>query len=85
VPDPALLARLLQMSSKVGSLEGSCVLTLPDVCVALWIELEIAIQAYLGHRSIMSTVRYTALTPNQFKNFWPRGEYEMRKAENGEC
>ena len=28
-----------------------------------------AIQAYLGHRSIMSTVRYTALTPNRFKNF----------------
>jgi len=24
---------------------------------------------YLGHRSIMSTVRYTALTPNRFKNF----------------
>jgi type 1 fimbriae regulatory protein FimE len=29
-----------------------------------------AIQAYLGHRSIMSTVRYTALTPARFKNFW---------------
>jgi site-specific recombinase XerD len=29
-----------------------------------------AIQAYLGHRSIMSTVRYTALTPNRFQNFW---------------
>jgi integrase len=29
-----------------------------------------AIQAYLGHRSIMSTVRYTALTPNRYKNFW---------------
>jgi site-specific recombinase XerD len=29
-----------------------------------------AIQAYLGHQSIMSTVRYTALTPNRFKNFW---------------
>jgi hypothetical protein len=29
-----------------------------------------AIQAYLGHRSIMSTVRSTALTPNRFKNFW---------------
>ena len=28
-----------------------------------------AIQAYLGHRSIMSTVRYTALKPNRFKNF----------------
>jgi hypothetical protein len=30
----------------------------------------LAIQAYLGHRSIMSTVRYTALTPTRFKNFW---------------
>ena len=29
-----------------------------------------AIQAYLGHCSIMSTVRYTALTPNRFKHFW---------------
>ena len=29
-----------------------------------------AIQAYLGHRSIMSAVRYTALTPNRFKNTW---------------
>src|ERR1700720_1142649 len=29
-----------------------------------------AIQAYFGPRSIMSTVRYTALTPNRFKNFW---------------
>ena len=29
-----------------------------------------AIQAYLGHRSIMSTARYTALTPHRFKNFW---------------
>ena len=29
-----------------------------------------AIQAYLGHRSIMSTVRYAALTPNRFKHFW---------------
>jgi site-specific recombinase XerD len=27
-------------------------------------------QHYLGHRSIMSTARYTALTPNRFKNFW---------------
>jgi integrase len=29
-----------------------------------------AIQAYLGHHSIQSTVRYTALTPDRFKNFW---------------
>ncbi len=29
-----------------------------------------AIQAYLGHRSIQSAVRYTALAPDRFKNFW---------------
>ena len=29
-----------------------------------------AIQHYLGHRSIMSTVRYTALAPDRFKGFW---------------
>jgi type 1 fimbriae regulatory protein FimE len=29
-----------------------------------------AIQHYLGHRSINSTVRYTALAPDRFKNFW---------------
>ena len=29
-----------------------------------------SIQHYLGHRSIASTVRYTALAPDRFKNFW---------------
>ena len=29
-----------------------------------------AIQHYLGHRSIASTVRYTALAPDRVKNFW---------------
>jgi type 1 fimbriae regulatory protein FimE len=29
-----------------------------------------AIQHYLGHRSINSTVRYTALAPDRFKGFW---------------
>jgi type 1 fimbriae regulatory protein FimE len=28
-----------------------------------------AIQHYLGHRSIASTVRYTALAPDRFRNF----------------
>jgi hypothetical protein len=29
-----------------------------------------AIQHYLGHRSIASTVRYSALAPDRFKGFW---------------
>jgi site-specific recombinase XerD len=29
-----------------------------------------AIQAWLGNRSITSTAVYTALAPNQFKDFW---------------
>ena len=29
-----------------------------------------AIQDYLGHQSIASTVRYTALAPDRFKHFW---------------
>ena len=27
-------------------------------------------KALLGHRNIQSTVRYTELAPNRFKNFW---------------
>jgi type 1 fimbriae regulatory protein FimB/type 1 fimbriae regulatory protein FimE len=29
-----------------------------------------SIQHYLGHRSIASTVRYTALALDRFKDFW---------------
>jgi integrase len=29
-----------------------------------------ALQAYLGHRNIAHTVRYTELSPTRFKNFW---------------
>lgn len=29
-----------------------------------------AIQAYLGHRNIQHTVRYTELAPSRFNNFW---------------
>jgi integrase len=29
-----------------------------------------ALQAYLGHRNIQNTTRYTALAPDRFKNFW---------------
>ena len=29
-----------------------------------------ALQAYLGHRNIQHTVRYTELSPTRFKGFW---------------
>src|SRR5271154_1246140 len=29
-----------------------------------------ALQAYLGHRNIQHTVRYTELAPDRFKTFW---------------
>ncbi|MFZ3337517.1 MAG: tyrosine-type recombinase/integrase [Xanthobacteraceae bacterium] len=29
-----------------------------------------ALQAYLGHKNIQHTVRYTELAPDRFKNFW---------------
>jgi type 1 fimbriae regulatory protein FimB/type 1 fimbriae regulatory protein FimE len=29
-----------------------------------------AIQAYLGHRNINHTVRYTELSPERFRGFW---------------
>jgi integrase len=29
-----------------------------------------SLQAYLGHRNIQHTVRYTELSPNRFKDFW---------------
>ncbi|HWX37342.1 MAG TPA: tyrosine-type recombinase/integrase [Steroidobacteraceae bacterium] len=28
------------------------------------------LQAYLGHRNIQQTVRYTELSPTRFKNLW---------------
>jgi type 1 fimbriae regulatory protein FimB/type 1 fimbriae regulatory protein FimE len=29
-----------------------------------------SLQAYLGHRNIQHTVRYTELSPDRFKHFW---------------
>lgn len=29
-----------------------------------------AIQAYLGHKNIQHTIRYTELSPDRFRNFW---------------
>jgi type 1 fimbriae regulatory protein FimB/type 1 fimbriae regulatory protein FimE len=33
-----------------------------------------ALQAYLGHRNIQHTVRYTELSPDRFKDFWRKGQ-----------
>jgi integrase len=32
-----------------------------------------ALQAYLGHRNIQHTVRYTEMSPTRFKDFWRNG------------
>ena len=29
-----------------------------------------ALQAYLGHKNIQHTVRYTELAPSRFRDFW---------------
>jgi site-specific recombinase XerD len=29
-----------------------------------------SLQAYLGHKNIQHTVRYTELSPDRFKDFW---------------
>jgi len=29
-----------------------------------------ALQAYLGHKNIQHTVRYTEMSPTRFKDFW---------------
>lgn len=31
-----------------------------------------ALQAYLGHKSISNTVRYTELSPTRFRDLWRR-------------
>jgi integrase len=31
-----------------------------------------ALQAYLGHKNIQHTVRYTELAPTRFRDFWPK-------------
>jgi len=40
-----------------------------------------ALQAYLGHRNIQHTVRYTELSPTRFKDFW--GTETTRRKRNG--
>jgi type 1 fimbriae regulatory protein FimB/type 1 fimbriae regulatory protein FimE len=40
-----------------------------------------ALQAYLGHRNIQHTVRYTELSPDRFKDFWRQAVISLEKCE----
>ena len=48
------------------SLLLSVILLGPASAIASPVDL----QAYLGHRNIQHTVRYTELSPTRFKDFW---------------
>jgi site-specific recombinase XerD len=40
-----------------------------------------ALQAYLGHRNIQNTTRYTALAPDRVKGFWGlTGEWRLLRS-----
>src|SRR5213075_42647 len=39
-----------------------------------------ALQAWLGHKNIQHTVRYTELAPDRFKNFWRKAICGDRRA-----
>ena len=42
-----------------------------------------ALQAYLGHRNIQHTVRYTELSPDRFKDFWKgRGRNDRHRSDS---
>jgi hypothetical protein len=62
VTDPALLPRLLQMPSKVGTLECPRVVTFPDMSVAFRVELEIELPFLLKKQP--ETTGYRASWPS---------------------
>jgi site-specific recombinase XerD len=37
-----------------------------------------ALQAYLGHKNIQHTVRYTELSPARFRDFWRNSSHPTR-------
>jgi hypothetical protein len=48
----------------------STILDLADVAAANAGHDTRAIQAWMGHKNIQHTVRYTELAPDRFKDFW---------------
>jgi site-specific recombinase XerD len=74
MPGTAGFARMLERAADAGGLEikahphmlrHACGFKLANDGVDTR-----ALQAYLGHRSIQHTVRYTELAPTRFKGFW---------------
>ena len=57
----------------IRSDRGSGQDAIPDTSAhaAAWLRLRTrALQAWLGHKNIQHTVRYTELAPDRFKDFW---------------
>jgi site-specific recombinase XerD len=62
----------------VGSGSGQDAIPDTSAHAAAWLRLRPshaghdtrALQAWLGHKNIQHTVRYTELAPDRFKNFW---------------
>ena len=61
----AALAAGLGLKAHPHMLRHACGYALANAGHDTW-----AIQAYLGHRNIQHTVRYTELAPDRFKRFW---------------
>ena len=42
-----------------------------------------ALQAWLGHKNIHHTVRYTEIAPDRFKDFWSMASFPSGKSATG--
>jgi site-specific recombinase XerD len=74
------LSRLTSLadSARIEGKKGPHALICSDVILASSDQLAViatpattrALQAWLGHKNIQHTVRYTELAPDRFKDFW---------------
>jgi len=71
---PAAIRKLVKRAGKVAQLGSDCHPHMLRHSCGYYLANKgadtRAIQAYLGHRSISNTVRYTELAPGRFKDFW---------------
>jgi site-specific recombinase XerD len=45
----------------------------------------LTLQAYLGHRNIQHTVRYTEMSPTRFKNLWRDDDHRALQSLGSRC